>query len=443
MVAQSDGPRGLPVVGTLGELRRDALGFLTGMARTYGDVVPFHVGRKRAWLISHPDAIHEVFVAQKDGVIKDVVTRELAAVLGQGLLTSEGEHWKRQRRLIAPSFTPKHLAAYGEAMVASTVEAMPEASPDVDIHGAFTKITLHIVLRTIFGLEPAGEAARVGEVLEGLMEAFERENRTLWRVIPEWVPARHRRRVDVLRAELDTLIYGLVAKARREGTEDRTDLLARLLAAQDDDGTRMDDQQLRDELLTLFLAGHETTALALSYATWLLAEHPEVQDDLVAELSSTLGDRDPTLADLRGLPLLDSIVKESLRLYPPAWAAGREAVRDLTVQGTTIPAGDQITVSPWVTHHDPRWWVGPTRFRPQRWTNGETDDLPRMAYFPFGGGPRVCVGMHFANMELALVLATVVRHRRMVPVPGYEPRLAPAVTLRSRNGVRVGVQPRL
>jgi Rrf2 family protein len=422
MVAHPEGPKGLPIVGTLGELAKDALAFVTGMSRTYGDVVPFRVGRRRAWLITHPDGIEEVFVRHKDSVTKDIVTHELSAVLGQGLLTSEGAHWKTQRRRIAPSFTPKHLSAYGEAMVQSTLEGMPALSDDVDVHKDFTRITLHIVLRTIFGIEPEGEAQRVGDMLEALMEAFEVENRTMWRVIPEWVPAKHRRRVDGLKAELDAMIFGLVAKARQEGTEGRVDLLARLLAAQDDDGTRMDDQQLRDELLTLFLAGHETTALSLSYALWLLAEHPEVQDTVVAELTSVLGDREATLADLRQLPVLDGVVKESLRLYPPAWAAGREAAQDIVVGGVYIPKGDQITVSPWVTHRDTRWWIGATRFRPQRWHNGETDDLPRFAYFPFGGGPRVCVGQHFATMELALVLATVLRHPCQATSPSWRRR---------------------
>jgi len=442
MVATTQGPRGLPVVGALRELARDALGFLDDTARVYGDVVPFTVGRRRAWLLSHPDDVEAVLVRQRERLTKDLITAELSSVLGQGLLTNEGDDWKRQRRLIAPSFTPRHLAAYGEAMVRSTAESLPPVSDDRDVHEDFTRITLHIVLRTLFGSEPEGEAGRVGEVLEGLMSSFEVENRTVWRLVPDWVPGPHRRRVDVLREQLDTLIYGLVARARREGTDDRVDLLARLLAARDDDGRAMSDEQLRDELLTLFLAGHETTALALSYTLWLLAEHPEVLARVHAELDEVLADRAPGTADLKQLPLLTAVVKEGLRLYPPAWAVGRQAAADVEVGDTIIPQGDQITVSPWVMHRDPRWWVGPTRFRPDRWLTGETDELPRFAFCPFGGGPRVCVGQHFANMEIALVLATLLQKRSVAPVPGYRPDLFPVVTLRTRNGVHLRVLPR-
>lgn len=437
MVAAPEGPRGLPVVGALPDLARDALGFLDAMSRTYGDLVPFRVGRRRAWLVTHPDQVEELLLTHRDDLEKDTITHELSAVLGQGLLTNEGASWKRQRRIIAPSFTPRHLAAYGEAMVQSTVEQLPALRGPRDVHEDFTKITLHIVLRTLFGAEPDGESAEVGEVLERLMASFEVENRTLWRLVPDWVPGAHRRQVDRAREELDAIIYGLLRRARAEGTEGRVDLLARLLEARDDDGTGMSDEQLRDELLTLFLAGHETTALALSYTTWLLAEHPEVLADVHAELDEVLEGAAPTAADVRRLPLLEAVVKEGLRLYPPAWAAGRQAVRDLRLGGVTVPAGDQLTLSPWVMHRDPRWWVGPTRFRPARWRNGETADLPRFAYMPFGGGPRVCVGQHFATMELVLVLATMLQARTVSPLPGYRPELFPAVTLRSRNGVHV------
>jgi len=436
------GPRGLPVVGALRELARDALGFVSDTARRYGDVVPFTVGRRRAWLVSHPDDIEALLVRQRDRLGKDQITLELSSVLGQGLLTNEGEAWRRQRRAIAPSFAPRHLRAYGDAMVRSTLEALPPVSDDRDIHEDLTRITLHIVLRTLFGSEPDGEAARVGEVLEGLMASFEVENRTVWRLVPAWVPGPHRRRVDALTSELDTLIFGLVARARREGTEGRVDLMARLLAARDDQGRSMSDEQLRDELLTLFLAGHETTALALSYTLWLLAEHPEELSRVHAELDDVLDGRRPTSDDIGDLPLLDAVIRECLRLMPPAWAMGRQTLDDVQVGELSIPAGDQITVSQWVVQRDPRWWVGPTRFRPERWRNGETDTLPRFAFFPFGGGPRVCVGQHFAMMEILLVLATFLQERTVATVPGYRPDLYPVVTLRTRNGVHLRVTDR-
>ncbi len=438
-MVQHRGPRGVPVMGALPMIARDTLGFFERMARDYGDVVPFWVGPRRTWFINQPDRIEEVLVRNKDKLEKDIVTHELSSVLGEGLLTSEGETWKRHRRLIAPSFTPRHIAAYGDAMVRSTLEALPPPQVARDVHDDFTRITLHIVLRTLFGMEPDGQAGKVGRILDGLMASFEVENRTAWRLVPEWVPGRHRREVDRLRGELDAIVYGLIAAARRDADAERNDLMSQLILARDEEGHAMSDEQLRDEVLTLFLAGHETTALGLSYATWLLAEHPEHQARLRQELDTVAQGGALTSKMLRQLPFLDAVVKESLRLYPPAWAMGRQVVEPFLIDGDELAVGDQIVVSPWVLHRDARWWTGPERFRPDRWLNGETDCLPRFAYAPFGAGPRVCVGQHFAQLELTLVLGTFLQHRTVVAARGYRPELFPAVTLRARNGVHVDV----
>lgn len=429
------GPRGLPLLGALLDLRRDAVGFLERMARDHGDVVPFHVGGHRAWLVAHPDLAAQVLRARDTTIEKDRITHELSSVLGQGLLTNEGASWRRQRRRIAPSFTPRQLSVYGQAFVGSLDERLPALRGVRDVHEDLTAVTLHIVLRTLFGTEPDGEAAEVGPALDRLMASFEKENRSLWRLIPEAVPAAHRREVERSRAAIDAIVGRLVARARSEGTVGRDDLLARLLEARDDDGGGMSDGQLRDELMTLFLAGHETTALALAYTCWLLAEHPEAQARLHSEVDRVLGGRAPTPADLPDLPQVDAAVREAMRLYPPAWAIGRQTLAPLRLGGVTVPAGHQITLSPWVMQRDPRWWVGATRFRPDRWLDGETETLPRMAYLPFGGGPRVCVGQHFAQMELVLVLARLLQHRTLAPVPGFVPTLVPAVTLRPRRGI--------
>jgi cytochrome P450 len=271
-----------------------------------------------------------------------------------------------------------------------------------------------------------------------MMDAFETEQRTLWRVVPEWVPGRHRTEVRARTAELDRLMLDLVARARREGDTGQS-LLSRLLAARDDEGEGMSDRELRDELVTLFLAGHETTSIALALTLWLLAEHPEHQDAVQDELDAVLGDRDPALADVPKLRRTEAVLKETMRLYPPAWAFGRETTAEIAVGGHRIPAGTQVIAAQWVIHRDPRFWVGADRFRPDRWLSGETDALPRMAYFPFGGGPRICVGNHFAMLEAVLVLATFLRHRRVRSVMGPPPELVPAVTLRPRHGIRVRV----
>lgn len=433
------GPTGLPVVGSLWEMDGDPLRFMTRVARRYGDVARFRAGPDSFVMVSHPSLVEDLLVGLKDHTTKDRITRGLDEVLGQGLLTSDGPHWRTQRRRVAPSFQPRHLAAYGDAMTRSTLERLPE--PGVrDVHASTGAIALDIVIRTLFGAEPGGETDRVGALLGGLMDAFETEQRTIWRVIPDWVPGPHRRAVKRSTAELDALLMDLVARAREAGAGDS--LLGRLLDARDDDGVGMTDRELRDELVTLFLAGHETTALTLAYTLWLLAEHPEHQDRVRAELDTVLGDRDPVAADLRALPLLHAVLDESMRLYPPAWAVGRETLDDVVLGGHRIPAGTQVTASQWVVHRDPRFWVGPDRFRPDRWLNGETKDLPRMAFFPFGGGPRVCVGNHFAKMEAALVLATLLRHRRFATTSGLAPDLLPAVTLRPRSGLQLEVLPR-
>lgn len=431
------GPTGLPVVGVLWAMKGDPLVFLTDLARRYGDLARFRVGNVTFTHVAHPDLVEELLVRRKDVTGRDIITRNLDDVLGQGLLTSDGEHWRRQRRRIAPSFQPRHLKAYGEAMVDSALQRLPEVGTR-DVHADMSALTLDIVIRTLFGAEPGGEAGRVGPLLEGLMTAFETEQRTLWRLVPDWVPGRHRRQVAASTAILDRLLMDLVRRARNDDA-DRDDLLARLLAARDEEGQGMTDRELRDELVTLFLAGHETTALALSYALYLLAEHPEHQDAARAEVLEVVGTDRPTVSDLKRMPLVAAALKEAMRLYPPAWGVGREALEDFELGGNLIPQGTQVSCLQWVIHRDPRFWVGPERFRPARWLNGETEDLPRFAYFPFGGGPRVCVGNHFAMMEAQLVLATLLQHRRFAPSPGYEPRLLPAVTLRPRNGVLLRV----
>lgn len=434
------GPSGLPLVGVLWQIRGDPLGFFTRVARDYGRVARFRVGTTDIWLLSHPSDIEELLVGHRDQTIKDRSTRALSPVLGQGLLTSEGATWKRHRKLAAPSFQPRHLAVYADTMVDAALRHLPPPGAG-DVHDVTTRLTLDIVVRTLFGGDPGSAADRVGPVLGGLMDAFEREQRTLWRLVPPWVPGPHRRRVREGTVELDALILALVRARRSLPAGD--DLLSRLLEARDEDGRGMDDQQVRDEALTLFLAGHETTSIALTHALWLLARHPVVQERVRAEVLAL--DGEPSFATLPRLIETRAVVQEVLRLYPPAWAFGREPVVPISIGGHRIPAGVQVVVSPWVVHHDRQWWTAPEQFRPERWATDAVREMPRFAYFPFGGGPRVCVGNHFATMETTLVLATWLRHRTFEPVSGFVPELIPAVTLRPRNGMqlRVATYPRL
>ncbi|HHO53501.1 MAG TPA: cytochrome P450, partial [Deltaproteobacteria bacterium] len=278
----------------------------------------------------------------------------------------------------------------------------------------------------------AGE--RVGEAIGSFMEAFEEELRSFRRLLPAWVPTRGRRRIAEARRSISGVLDPIIARERASG-EERDHLLGRLLAARDEDGEGMSDAQLRDEAITLFTAGHETTSIALSYALWLLAHHPSIQEEVAAEGRAVSGDRPPSAADLSRLPLHRAVIRESMRLYPPAWMIGRAPTEDVQIGGHVVRAGEQILMPQWVVHRDPRWWREPLAFRPERWLGDETEGLPRFAYFPFGGGPRVCIGNHFATLEAVLILAVWLKHHRLTAAPGATLEPMPAVTLRPRSGV--------
>jgi cytochrome P450 len=433
------GPRPWPFIGNLAALSKDVLGFLTHNTHHHGDRCYWTMPGERVVQLGDPQDIEHVLLRNRDVLAKDPITASLSRLIGDGLITSEGAVWKQSRKLASPSFKPKHLAAYGHAMVRSAIEAPPHAGQQ-DVHPWMTRITLHIVLRTLFGAEPGGEADQVAQRVEGVMASFDTEYHSAARLVPDWVPLPHRQRLDRGALDLRALLDRLVQE--RKSGDSGDDLLWALIEARDEAGNGFSDRALRDEALTLFLAGHETTALTLSYTLWLLATHPDLQDRAIAEIEEVLGDRDAGAPDLRKLPFIHAIIDEAMRLYPPAWTIGRLALRDIDLDGLTIPAGHHVLMPQWVVHRDPRWWTQPEAFRPDRWLNGETDDLARFAYFPFGGGERVCIGNHFAKMEAVLVIVALLRRHSFTEVSGYTPDLLPSVTLRSHNGVHVTVQPR-
>lgn len=435
MSTEAPGPRGLPWLGSPWMIGRNPLQNLPRLVREYGDVVRVQVAGREVYFVAHPDDVEMVLQRYARQTIKDDVTRELSEVLGNGLLTSEGAFWKRQRRSIAPAFRPRQVAGYADEMVDLAhqhLDSLPEGRRD--FHHTTTGLTLDILVRTVFGEDPGDVSDRVGELTHELMAAFVTEQRTGWRFLPDWIPAEHRRRVDAARNELDAMILGFVERARKR---DGNDLLCALIAARDEDGQGMTDIELRDELITLMLAGHETTAISLAMAAWLLAEHPELQQRARDEVDQVLKGARPTMASVRALPFLSAVIDETLRLYPPAWAIARQTTEPLVVGGCEIDKDARLIMSPWLTHRDPRFWVGPTRFRPDRWLNGETEGLPRMAWMPYGGGRRICVGNHFAKMEMVLVLAVLLQQRTLQTAPGFEPELLPAVTLRPTNGIEL------
>ena len=423
--------RELPVVGSAIELIRDSLGFLDRISAEHGDAVRFHIPGSHVYLFNHPDAIEQVLVTERDRLIKDKLTRELSIMLGNGLLVSEGAFWRKQRRLAQPAFHRDRIAAYGDAMVrfAEGAASRWRDGETRDVHADAMSITLDIVAKTLFGVEIGDMARKIGAALDVLMARYS----GIGNLIPIQLPTPGNLRVKRAIAELDAIVYGIIEQRRRGG--DEGDLVSMMIAATSEEDGAMSDVQLRDEAMTLLLAGHETTALTLSFAMHLLARHPQVAERLAREIDTELGDRPATAADLPKLEYADAVVREAMRLYPPAWAVGREATAPCEIGGYPIAVGTQLWVSQWVVHRDPRWFADPLAFRPERWADGFARTLPRHAYFPFGGGPRVCIGNAFAMMEAVLVLVTLARRFEFSTVDDRPLALVPTVTLRPKRGV--------
>jgi cytochrome P450 len=428
------GPKGLPLVGSLVDYARDPLGFLSRLARDHGDVVWVRIPKVSAVMLSHPRDIEQVLRGSGRGFIKDLFTRAGAPIAGKGLLLSEGELWRRQRRLMAPLFAHHQIQRYAEVMVerAEALAArLARGGGARDIHQDIMHLTLEIVARCLFGIEVGAEAATISSSVEAVMDYF----LSPLSLLPglDRLPLPRSRRLREAVRGLDEVVYRII-RERREQEAPPGDLLSTLLAARDEDGSRMSDAQLRDEVLTLYLAGHETTALALSYALYLLAGSSADEAALYEEVAS-FGARPFAAEDMAKLPFTQAVVKEAMRLYPPAWAIGREALQDIEVGGYLLPKGTQITLAQWVVHRDPRFYEEPERFLPSRWLSGLSERLPRGAYFPFGDGLRICIGNHFAMMEATLILATLIRRLRFRSTRRAPLELLPSITLRPKGGI--------
>jgi cytochrome P450 len=437
------GPKQHWLFGNLKEFSRDRLGALSRWHRDYGDVVRVRFGPRRILFLNHPDLVEEVLVDQNRKFMKHYRLRSARRTLGNGLLTSEGDFWRAQRKLAQPAFHRDRIAAYAGAMVDST-ERMLASWQDGqvrDVQADMMTLTLEIVARTLFDAEIGSDSVEAGAAMEVLMNSF--ISRTARLVpMPHWVPTPTNRRVEVAARRLDRIMLEIIAK-RRESGEDRGDLLSMLLHAQDEEsGRRMTDQQLRDEAMTLFMAGHETTANTLAWVWYLLATYPEAEAQLHAELDSVLDQRPPTFADLPRLRYTGMVVTEALRLYPTVWMVGRENTEPVEIAGYRIPTGTTVFMPQWTIHRDPRWFDDPESFRPDRWEHGFQEKLPRYAYFPFGGGPRICIGNNFALMEASLLLATIARQYRLELTPDAVVTPLPTMTLRPAQGVKVVVSRR-
>ena len=439
------GPKGHWLKGNLPEFAADRLGFLAGIARTYGDVVAIRFLNRKIIVVNHPDLVEEVLVTRNRQFIKHFALRIAKNTMGEGLLTSEGDFWRRQRRLSQPAFHREKVAGHAGVMVEYAERMLAKWSDGqrLDVQEAMMRLTLEIVAKCLFDSDVSGDSADASAAMETVLHCFTaRVNQMI--KLPEFLPTPTNLRLRRAKARLDHIIYGFIA-ARRASGEDRGDLLSMLLQATDpveEGGSGMTDLQLRDEAMTLFMAGHETTANTLAWVWLLLSTHPEVEARLHAELDVILPDRPPTFDDLPRLAYTEKVVTEALRIYPTVWLLGREAIEPTEVGGHPVPVGTTVYMSQWVLHRDPRFFDDPLVFRPERWEGGLAKKIPRYAYFPFGGGPRICIGNSFALMEATLLLATIARRFRVRVAHPDKVVPLPTMTLRPAGGIEVVLEAR-
>ena len=443
--AHPPGPRRrVPALNAL-TMGRDPLAFLTGLRDQYGDIARVPLGAETLYLFSHPDLVRDVLVTNHRNFHKGRGLERAKMLLGDGLLTSEGDFHLRQRRLAQPAFHRQRVAAYGATMATHAAARRDRwrEGLTIDAHEEMMALTLAIVGKTLFDADVEHEAEEIGAALATTFESFNFGFFLPFGALLERLPLPATLRFRKARARLDATIYRIIEERRRSGT-DRGDLLSMLLLAHDTegDGTGMTDLQLRDEAMTIFLAGHETTANALTWTWYLLSQHPAVEARLHAEIDAALGGRAPTADDLAALPYTRMVLAESMRLYPPAWIVGRRAMGPFEANGYAIPARSIVLACQYVMHRDPRWFPYPERFDPERFAPDRQSERPKFAYFPFGGGPRVCIGEQFAWMEGIILLATIAQRWRLRLVPGHPVALQPIITLRPKHGMRMIVEAR-
>lgn len=432
------GPRGVPLLGSFPAAWRDILGLFVATARDHGEVARLTFGPYEYYLVNDPEVVKHVLVDNAKNYTKSKSYDGLRLVMGNGLVTSEGEFWRRQRKLAQPAFHKDRLASFAGTMVEATEEMLARwdaAGPRiVDVHGELMRLTLSIVGRTLFGKDlgaEAGEAAEIGEAIRvGLRFATDHAESLV--KLPQWLPTPANVRFARAVETLDTMVFRLIEE-RRRSKGDEGDLLAMLMAARDDGNQGMTDRQLRDEVLTLVLAGHETTAVALGWTFYLLSRHPDVERKMRAELAAVLGGRAPRFDDVANLPYTAQVLAECMRLYPPVWIFERCAIGPDRLGDYPIPAGTSIGIAPYTLHRNPRFFPNPEGFDPERFSKEAVAARPRTAYLPFAIGPRQCIGDGFAKMEAMLLLATILPRFQLSLLPGFRPEPEAKVTLRPRE----------
>jgi cytochrome P450 len=422
------------VIGNLLELRRDLLGTLTGWAGRYGDLVRYSLGGKPAYLASGAELIAQLLLHQVHRYRQWEGPRETGRMLyGDGLVSSEGELWKRQRRLSAPHFNRKRIDSYA-AVTVDYVDRLFAAWPDGgprDVHSEMMRLALRIICKALFDAEVAQVDHEVEDAVNRLLRAF-MDRMLLGIHLPDWLPLPATLRMRRAIAPLDALVGRLIAERQRAG-EDRGDYLSALVMARDQDGSAMPDRLIRDEIMTGLVGGHESTAVAMTWALYLLARHPEIQERASVEVQRVLAGRLPTAADLPALPYVEMVVHEALRLYPPFYLNGRETIEEVELGGYRIPKGRLIFYAQWIMQRQGRYFDQPERFWPERWAEGLMERLPKYAYFPFGGGPRICIGNMLALMEIRLLVAMAVQRFRLALPADHALELEPMFTLRPKG----------
>jgi cytochrome P450 len=436
---KSTAPPGAFLIGHLGAFGRNPLGFLESCVRDYGDFVPLRFFGKAVLLTNDVTAIEQVLVSRSKQFRKTLGYRTpfMRRLFGDGLLTSEGEFWMRQRRLSQPAFHRDRITSYAGTIVQFTEEMVAgwRSGETRNVHEEIMKMTTRVVTRTLFDSGVPPEIDEMGEASAVVMRRFSKQWNGL-RMLLNLLPTAESRRFKQVMRRLDDYILGLIRERRASG-RDHGDLLSMLLLARDDDGSGMSDEQLRDELKTLMVAGLDTTALALSWALYLLALNPDKDAKLYEEVASLSGGSRLSFAELPRLKYTEAVIKESMRLYPPAWVIGREAIEQTDLGGYPVKRGTSVLVSQWIRHRHPRYFPEPEKFEPERWL--QELNLPKMAYFPFGGGPRICVGSSFAMMEATLGLATIIQNFRLTAEADYKVTPFPSITLQPKGGIVLGM----
>jgi cytochrome P450 len=433
------GPKGNFLFGVLPDYNRDPVGFTAKCAREYGDIVLWKSALFNAYLLNHPDHIQEVLVTKSKLFQKSFGLQMLRGLFGNGLVTSESDFWQHQRRLIQPAFHRERIFGYGQIMVDYTQKQINSWQDGEirDIHQEMMELTLSIVAKTLMEANLQKQIKTIGNAMETTIKYFEaRMENLLLFLLPEWFPTATNLRYQWLITQLNKMIYSLIEERRASG-EEKGDLLSMLLLIRDEDGNGMSNKQLRDEIATMIFAGHETTALTMSWTFYLLTKYPEVEKRLLEELQTVLKGRPVTVSDLPQLQYTEKVIMESMRLYPPAWLMGRTALEDCEIGGFPLHAGDVVLISQWTMHHDPRYFDNPEEFNPSRWENDLAKKLPTFAYFPFGGGSRICIGKSFAMMEAVLLLATIIQNYRLQLVPGQNMKPWAALSLRPKDGMKM------